>query len=288
MTGWGTAHRVVLAVPALAFAAACSSPPPPAAPPTRAVPPDCQAFVDHFRAVGEQLVGVEVFTTGDIRLPLLRPSRDRRRADELLVFLDRPAPPSPKTGPTLLAGMQNIIREQSIDIRGLLAALTRGDRETYRRLSIRYAAGRERLQSLDDSLAAACGTHLLPLEPSSTSAFVAALSPHQPGFRRCREAVPAGDRKPGGRLGVHLKIKIDASGAVRSVDADPLSMGPKIEPGTEDFFSEIGYAPQAEPGSARAVDDVSVVDCVLRDARTVRFPPTPGGATLAIAIELDR
>jgi hypothetical protein len=248
------------------------------------VPPDCQTFVEHFRPAAARVMGVDVFTSGDIYVPLLVPSRDARRVEELLAFLERPAPPTPKTAPTLLVGMQDVIREQGIDTRGLLAALTRGDRESYRRLSIRYRTSRERLQSLDDSAFAGCSTRLLPvMAPPGSPAFVA-LQQHDPAFRKCGEGGLAQDRKPGRSLRVHFLI--DAGGTVRSVEPDPSSVAPSIDAGTESFFAELGYAPATEPGAARALTDRKVIACVLREAQTVRFPPTPGGATLTLSIDL--
>jgi hypothetical protein len=280
---WRTVQRVGFFA-GFVLSTACSSQPPPAAAPARAVPPDCQAFVDHFRPAAAEVIGVEVFTTGDIYLPLLLPSREARRADELLGFLERPAPPTPKTAATLLVGMQEVIREQGVDIRGLLAALTRGDRETYRRLSIRYRTSRERLQSLDDSAFAGCGTHLLPMEPAPGSPTWAALQEQEPAFRKCRET--ARDPKRVRRLRVQLTL--DAAGTVRSVAPDSASTGRRLDPGTESFFSQLGYVPPADPDSGRALPDAIVTACVLREARAVRFPATPGGATLVLPIELDR
>ncbi len=282
MKAWRNVQRLVLC-PAFMLVAGCSSQAPPPAAPIRAVPPDCQAFVDHFRPAAAQIIGVEVFTIGDIYLPLLLPSRDARRADELLGFLERPAPPTPKTAPSLLVGMQEVIREQAVDTRGLLAALTRGDRETYRRLSIRYRTSRERLQSLDDRAAAGCGTRLLPIDPPPSSPTFAALQQQEPAFRKCRDG--ARDVTRVRRLRVH--VTVDASGTARSVEPDPAA-GAKLDAGSEGFFSQLGYDLPAQADQGHGLPDPAVRACVLRAARAVRFPATPGGGTLALPIELDR
>src|SRR5688500_10636525 len=73
----------------------CGSQPAPAPAPKRAVPRDCQVFVDHFGPVAAQLLEVRLFTVGDAYLPVLRPSRDSARLDAVAARLERPPPPAP-------------------------------------------------------------------------------------------------------------------------------------------------------------------------------------------------
>jgi hypothetical protein len=262
----------------------CASQPAPVQAPARAVPRDCQVFVDHFRPVATQLLEVRVFPVGEAYVPLLRPARDAARVEAFTAFLERPAPPTPNTAPTLLTSMQEIVRDQTNDTRGLLAALARGDLETYRRLSIRYRSGREQLLSLDDSLDASCGTHLSPRGRIPIAQIVASVQPHEAAFRKCYEAGRA--RNP--HLPDHLDVAfvIDERGAVRTAEVDPKSNEPSLDPGTEPFFTQLGYQPAASDKRAarpRSTDQ-GVIACVLAEARTLRFDAVRGGATVTFAI----
>jgi hypothetical protein len=266
-----------------ALLAACSSQQVPVEAPTRAVPPDCQAFVDHFRPVAVQLLDVRTFAHGEAYLPLLRPSRDTARVDAMAASLERPAPPAPKTAPTALESMQEIVREQTVDSRGLLAALSRGDIESYRRLSIRYRSSRERLASLDDSLEASCGAHLLARGRLPFAQVVATFQKRDAAFRKCYQAGLA--RNPG--LADHLDVKVllDERGAVLKGEVDLAATEPATDPGTEAFFQQLGYeranVPQKSP---RAMTDQGVAQCVLGEVRTLRFDAVRGGAAVRYAI----
>jgi hypothetical protein len=243
------------------------------------VPPDCQAFVNHFRPIAAQLLDVRVFAVGESYLPLLRPSRDAARVDAVAAFLERPAPPAPKTAPTLLDSMLEIVREQTVDSRGMLAALARADIESYRRLSIRYRSSRERLLSLDDSLDASCATHVVRARVSFSKARAVFL-PHQPAFQKCYAAAPAQNR----RLGVKLDVKVivDERGTVQGAEVDSVAQSVP-DAGTEAFFEQLGYRDAAQ-SSAPAITDRNVVTCVLGEVKTVHFAPVPGGATARFPI----
>ena len=164
--------------------AACSGQQAAVEAPTRAVPADCQAFIDHFRPVALQLFDVRVFAVGEAYLPILRPSRDAARVDAIAAFLERPAPPAPKTAPTLLDGMQEIVREQTVDTRGLLAALSREHIEI---VPVEHSlpVGPGATRGLDDNLDAPAGAPSprgLPLRKSSP------LFAQQAGFKKCYKA----------------------------------------------------------------------------------------------------
>jgi hypothetical protein len=257
--------------------AACSGQQTPVETPTRAVPADCQAFIDHFRPVAIQLFDVRVFAVGGAYLPLLRPSRDAARVDAIAAFLERPAPPAPKMAPTLLDDMQQIVREQTVDTRGLLAALSRADLESYRRLGIRYRSSRERLGGLDDNLDASCGAHLLPRGHLPFAQVAATFQKREAAFRKCYQAGLA--RNPGLADHLDLKLALDDRGAVVNVDVDLAATEPSVDPGTESFFAQLGYpASRASRPKSRPMTDQGVMACVLAEAKTLKFDPVRGGA----------
>jgi hypothetical protein len=263
--------------------AACSGQQAPVEAPTRAVPPDCQAFIDHFRPVAIQLLDVRVFAVGEAYLPLLRPSRDTARVDAIAAFLERPSPPAPKAAPTLLDGMQEIVREQTVDSRGLLAALSRGDLESYRRLGIRYRSSRERLGSLDDNLEASCGAHLLPRGRLPFAQVVATFQKRDAAFRKCHKAGLA--RNPGIADRLDVSVVVDDRGTVLKAEVDPRATEPPIDPGTEPFFQQLGYEGARTPDNAlRPMTDQGVVQCVLGEVKALRFDAVHGGAIVRFPV----
>ena len=263
--------------------AACSGQQAPASAPTHAVPADCQAFIDHFRTVAIQLFDVRVFAVGEAYLPLLRPSRDAARVDAIAAFLERPAPPAPKTAPTLLDGMQEIVREQTVDTRGLLAALSRGDLESYRRLGIRYRSSRERLGGLDDNLDASCGAHLLPRGHLPFAQVVATFQKREAGFKKCYKAGLA--RSPGIADRLDVRLVIDDRGAVLKAEVDHAVTEPAVDPGTEPFFQQLGYErPLTAQKGARPMTDQGVVQCVLGEVKALRFDAVRGGAVVRFPV----
>jgi hypothetical protein len=264
----------------------CGPPPAPVEAPKRVVPRDCQVFVDHFGPVASQLLDVRVFTVGDAYLPVLRPSRDAQRVDAIAGRLERPPPPAPKTAPGLLDSLQEVVREQIVDSRGLLAALSRGDIESYRRLSIRYRSGRERLLSLDDNFDVSCGTHLVVRGHLPSTQILAAIQQHEAAFRKCYQAVPAQNRSPTDR--VDVKLTIDERGAVRTADLEQAAHQLPLDAGTEAFFAQLGYAPAAAQQAARPpLKDQGVIACVLGEVKTLRFDPVRGGATVRLPITFN-
>ena len=261
---------------------ACSSQQAPIEAPARAVSPDCRAFIDHFRAVATQLLDVRTFAVGEAYLPLLRPSRDTARVEAMAAFLERPAPPAPKAAPTLLDSMQEIVREQTVDSRGLLAALSRGDVESYRRLSIRYRSSRERLGSTDDSLEVSCGEHLLMRGRLPFPQVVATFQKRDSAFRKCHQAGLA--RNPALADHLDVRLAIDERGTVLKAEVDP-SATEALDPGTEPFFQQLGYERASpSPKSTRAAMDQGVVQCVLAEVKTLRFDAVRGGAMVRYAI----
>jgi hypothetical protein len=268
------------------ISAACSAQQAAIEAPTRAVPPDCRAFIDHFGPVAVQLLDVRVFAVGESYVPILRPSRDGARVDAIAAFLERPAPPAPKAAPTVLDSMQEIVREQTVDSRGLMAALARGDLESYRRLSIRYRSSRERLASLDDSLDASCGAHLLPRGQLPFAQVAATFQKRDSTFRKCYQAGLA--RNPGLADHLDVKLAIDEHGAVSKADVDLAATESPMDPGTEPFFQQLGYERSAaSQKSPLAVTDQGVVRCVLGEAKTLRFDAVRGGATVRYSIPFN-
>jgi hypothetical protein len=262
---------------------ACAAQQAPAAAPPRAVPRDCQLFIDHFRPVASQLLEVRVFAAGEASLPLLRPSRDGALVDAIAAFLERPAPPAPRTAPAMLDNMRQVVRDQTVDMRGLLGALTRGDLESYRRLSIRYRSGREQLRSLDDSLDATCGAHLLARGRLPFSQIVATFQEREPAFRKCYEDGRARNRQLADRLDV--KFSIDEHGAVVRAEVDPDARAPVLDRGTEPFFAQLGYPVEVQEQARRpTLTDQGVIACVLGEVKTMRFDPVRGGATVRFPI----
>lgn len=275
-------RRAALVSAMAALLAGCPSQQAQVEAPARAVSPDCQAFVDHFGPVAGQLLDVRTFAVGEAYLPLLRPSRDNARVDAIAAFLERPAPPAPKKGPTLLTELQEIAREQTVDSRGLLAALARGDLESYRRLSIRYRSSRERLLTLDDTLDAACGAHLVrPRLPFAQA--LAAFQPHDAAFRKCYETGAARGASHEGRLDV--KVSVDARGAVEKVEIDAAKAEAWVDPGTEPFFAQLGYEPSSAPRpTSRGSLHPNVVACVFAEIKTIHFDGVRSGATVRFPV----
>jgi hypothetical protein len=201
----------------------------------------------------------------------------------MAAFLERPAPPAPKTAPTLLESMQEIVREQTVDSRGLLAALARGDLESYRRLAIRYRSSRERLASLDDSLDVSCGAHLLPRGQLPFAEVVATFQKRDAAFRKCYQAGVV--RNPGLADHIDVKIALDERGAVLKAEVDLAATEPAIDPGTEAFFQQLGYErANVPPRSPLPVTDPGVVQCALGEVKTLRFDAVRGGATVRYPI----
>jgi len=270
----------------VAVGLSCGSQPPPVEAPKRAVPQDCRAFVDHFGPMAAQLLDVRVFTAGDAYLPLLRPSRDAARVDAIAVQLDRPSPPAPKTAPSLLDSLREIVREQIVDLRGLIAALSRADLESYRRLSIRYRSGRERLLSLDDNLDTSCGTHLVARGHLPSAQILAAIQQREAAFRKCYQAVPAQNRSVTDR--VDVKLTIDEHGVVRTAELDQAARELALDAGTESSFAQLGYAPAAAQQTSHAsLKDQRVITCVLGEVKTLRFDPVRGGATVRFPVTFN-
>jgi hypothetical protein len=251
---------------------------------TRPVSVECQSFIGHFQPLYEKLTTGAVFQTPEGKLPLIFPSADAGRIDEIDRALAARAPAEAEAD--LTRRMLEAAPAHVETMRALLAAVSAEDVTTYRRVSTRYFETYQDLQAINRDCEETCGRLLVEsrLPPEVIQSTIREIYPL---VRKCYEAGLARDRTLTGRISV--KFIIDEAGGVRDIEAvDDRQRGTRgPDPGTERFFESLGFRSTAGTIDSAPLQDEQVIACIVSRFRTLRFPrPARGIVTVVYPIQL--